>query len=60
MKIAALSLVALASTASAFAPASVSRNGVSVQSSLTESFELGSIESEVSTVFPIATWGKNQ
>jgi hypothetical protein len=47
MKIAALSLIALASSASAFAPASVSQKSVAVKSSLTESFELGSIESEL-------------
>jgi len=48
MKITALSLVALASSTAAFAPASgVQRNAVAAKSSLTESFDLSSIESEL-------------
>jgi hypothetical protein len=49
MKVSVLSLVALASSTAAFAPASigVQRNSVVAKSSLSESMDLGSIESEL-------------
>jgi hypothetical protein len=51
LRVSALTLLALASSAAAFAPSPsfITRtNGVAVQSSLTQNFDLGDIESEVS------------
>lgn len=52
----AITVLAVASSAAAFAPVQSTRGhaaSVSVQSSLTEAFELGAIESEVSGVIAV-------